>query len=431
MDTFPRSGATRVSSRIFAEGTMSLLALGTVCLWLATAAAHGQAPPVDWEALTKGVEAVGQAGVPGPLVVFGKDAFPVVAAPVKAGGAQTLVAAARYGKGRVVAFGHGGYLNPQVKGMKVFLPRILAWLAPRARGEAPCRVAVKRLRKLRDRMGALGFFVETLRLDGASRPDIVIVDGGALRDAKEVATLTRWVEEGTGLLTAGLGWGWLQLHRGKDLRVDFLGNRLLYPMGIVFADGTLKAGRSHVFSVERPSPLVHAARAWEALTGLGDLSQSDRMQAGLVALSAARSLPPADRSLLPAMHSRAEEAVIIPTAKRPLGPKRALDRVLLAIQLDRLAQNLRRGRDVEAHPAARDFPGVPKDGTERVRAERSIELGVEGWHSTGLYAAPGEAITVRIPKDAVTLGLRLRVGCHKDLLWHKKTWKRVPSITAV
>ncbi|HGY89572.1 MAG TPA: hypothetical protein ENK43_00220, partial [Planctomycetes bacterium] len=76
-------------------------------------------------------------------------------------------------------------------------------------------------------------------------------------------------------------------------------------------------------------------------------------------------------------------------------------------------------------------PGVPKDGAERVRAERSIELGVEGWHSTGLYAAPGEAITVRIPKDAATLGLRLRIGSHKDLLWHKKTWKRVPSITAV
>ncbi len=420
-----------MSSRICAEGARLLLAVGAVCLFLGTSTAPGQSPSADWESLTEGVEAIGQAGIPGPLLVFGEKAFPVIAAPTRAGGAEALAAAARFEKGRVVAFGHGGYLNPKVKGMKGFLPQILGWLAPRGQGEAPPRVAVRRLRQLADRVAALGYSVEALRLDSASRPDVVIVDGGALRDAKEVETLLRWVKDGTGLLTAGLGWGWLQLHRGRDLRVDFLGNRLLYPMGIVWADGTLKAGRSKAFTVTRPSRLVHAARAWEALTGKETLSKFDRIQAGLVLLSAARSLPPNDRTLLPAMHEMADGSVIVPTATPPLRPKRALERVLLAIQLDRIAEDVRKGRVVHAHPAAKDFPGLPEEGAPRVRVSRPIDLGVEGWHSTGLYAAPGDVITVRIPKDAVALGLRLRIGAHKDLIWHKKTWKRAPAITAV
>ncbi len=387
--------------------------------------------PTDWDALTEGVEALGQAGVPGPLVVFGEKAFPVVVAATNDGGAEALVAAARFGKGRVVAFGHGGYLDPRRKGMAAFLPRLVAWLAPRREGSTAPRVVARRLGPLRDRLASLGYAVGPLRFDSSSRPDLVLVDGGALRDLEEVETLARWVKEGTGLLTAGLGWGWRQLHPGKDLRVDYLGNRLLFPMGIVWADGTLTAGRGKGFPVTRPSPLVHAARAWEALTGKEKLSPADRALAGRVLLSAARSLPPSETCLLPAMRALADETVIVPTAARPLGPQRALDRVLLSIQLDRVARDAKKVGVAPAHPAAKDFPGLPDPGAPRVHAVRRIDLSVDGWHSLGLYAAPGEPITVRIPKNATELGLRLRIGAHKDLLWHKKAWKRIPEITSV
>jgi hypothetical protein len=47
------------------------------------------------------------------------------------------------------------------------------------------------------------------------------------------------------------------------------------------------------------------------------------------------------------------------------------------------------------------------------------------WHSTGLYAAPGEAITVRVPEDAVDKGFRVRIGCHKDRLRDARRRERV------
>ncbi|MBM4086380.1 MAG: hypothetical protein FJ272_16465, partial [Planctomycetes bacterium] len=64
----------------------------------------------DLASLLDGVTEIAAPGVPGSLCVFGEQAFPVVTG--KAGKFQEpVVAAARLGAGRVVAFGHDGYLN--------------------------------------------------------------------------------------------------------------------------------------------------------------------------------------------------------------------------------------------------------------------------------------------------------------------------------
>lgn len=86
---------------------------------------------------------------------------------------------------------------------------------------------------------------------------------------------------------------------------------------------------------------------------------------------------------------------------------------------------------VQAHPAADDFPGAVPDSAPRIDRVVTVDTSVPRWHSTGLYAAPGERITVRLAEPVVGRRLELRVGCHKDKLWAEriKTWKRVPEIT--
>ena len=85
---------------------------------------------------------------------------------------------------------------------------------------------------------------------------------------------------------------------------------------------------------------------------------------------------------------------------------------------------------MRAHPSAADFPGpVPADAP---RLERSftIDTDVPRWHSTGLYAAPGELVTVTLPAEAATIGgFQVRVGAHTDGIWHRSEWKRVPEIS--
>ena len=118
---------------------------------------------------------------------------------------------------------------------------------------------------------------------------------------------------------------------------------------------------------------------------------------------------------------------------------------------------------VQAHAAAAEFPGdVPSDAP-RVKRRVEIDTAIPGWHSTGLYAGPGELIVVAAPADAdvaagptevvaagstevvaagptevVAAGprtgraepkLSVRIGAHADKLWGKNSWSRVPEIT--
>lgn len=85
---------------------------------------------------------------------------------------------------------------------------------------------------------------------------------------------------------------------------------------------------------------------------------------------------------------------------------------------------------VTAHAAGADFPGVPPADASRETRSVSIDLSTAGMHSTGLYAAPGEKITVTIPDASIAEKLDVKIGCHQDQLWRVTTpWKRVPQIT--
>ena len=86
---------------------------------------------------------------------------------------------------------------------------------------------------------------------------------------------------------------------------------------------------------------------------------------------------------------------------------------------------------VKPAPAAVDFPGTPPPDAPRVERTITVNTAIPRWHSTGLYAAPGDLITVTVPADAASAKLAVRIGCHKDTLWSEKipAWKRVPEIT--
>jgi len=65
----------------------------------------------------------------------------------------------------------------------------------------------------------------------------------------------------------------------------------------------------------------------------------------------------------------------------------------------------------------------------RVAATVSVDTSTPDWASTGLYAAPGEALEVTLPSGAEKAGLRLRIGPHTDTNWHHDRWTRFPEIS--
>ncbi|MFC1715780.1 hypothetical protein ACFL6S_19080 [Candidatus Poribacteria bacterium] len=138
--------------------------MGAMLVWvLAMACGAVEQEAKDLEILLDEVNEIAAPGVPGPLCVFGEQAFPVVVGGDKL--REPIVAAGRMGKGRVVAFGHTGYLN--VNSLKTadtgrLMINSLRWAAD---NDNP-RIAVYRKPGLVTFLRGQGLEAELLRGDG-------------------------------------------------------------------------------------------------------------------------------------------------------------------------------------------------------------------------------------------------------------------------
>lgn len=116
-----------------------------------------------------------------------------------------------------------------------------------------------------------------------------------------------------------------------------------------------------------------------------------------------------------------------PTARAPWRAGRDDDaRAALGAEIRRLQHAP--AKETTAHPASAAFPGAVPADAPRVGREVTVNPRIPDWHSTGLYAAPGECVTVTIPAACTNLGWRVRIGAHQDRLWDKPEWARAPDI---
>ena len=132
---------------------------------------------------------------------------------------------------------------------------------------------------------------------------------------------------------------------------------------------------------------------------------------------------------------------VIPTAENPVRPA---DEPLKMLTM-RLVDKLLAGDpydQIEAHPAAADFPGTVPEGTPLTEVRVALDARYEGRSAeynfsgagqpirlaTGAYALPGQTFTVTVPERAVGEGLSVQIGTHSDRLWNKESIERFPQI---
>jgi hypothetical protein len=84
---------------------------------------------------------------------------------------------------------------------------------------------------------------------------------------------------------------------------------------------------------------------------------------------------------------------------------------------------------VTAHPTAAEFPGAVPADAPRVKREFTFPLNLPRWQSTGLYAAPGERVTVHVTSQDAKLGLSVVVGAQTDHIFARDKWPRFPIIS--
>jgi hypothetical protein len=419
-----------VSNRLVCRMAVAAVLIAATCVNCRQGLGEETQP--DIRPLLANVRRIAAPGIPGPLSVAGKLSGEHLA---------PVVAAASFGKGRVIAFGHTGYLDTEA--MKTadtgtFMANAVLWASGRSPGEAAkVQVVTVGRPNLAKFLGTKGFQatdVDVRQLATAmNTADVVVLDVARIDGHQTAEAILEKVRQGRGLIGVSLGWGWAQLNPGKSLVDDHPGNRYLSALGIAWADGYLERTTKDGYSVGSDLPtLLHTDLAIEAVLGHDQgrrrLDSRQLAQATVTVSVAIRALPVEKSPAFVPIRRWAEThaADLIPTPQKPIRLKDGLKRLaitLQTVQMQRLPAD-----QVRAHAAASVFPGtVPEDAT-RVRQTLQVKTIVPGWHSTGLYAPPGAAIDVTVPEQAARKGLFLRIGCHDDSLWDLDEWRRCPEI---
>lgn len=412
---------------------MSILVAG---LCLAGAALAEPLEDTDLDLLLAKLPTVTAPGAwVGPVAALGSRSFVVMTGR---SGQQRLpiIAATRFGAGRALIAGHEGLYHP---GNAQLAVNTVTWLAG-AKGR-DARVLLVDYTNLAGLLAAAGFKVTTAgaaQLPGAlTGADVLLCNGDnftAGGQAERLRAVTAWVSAGGGYFGATPGWGWQQLHPNLSLASDFGGNKLVQPMGLAWCDEGLDATTQGGWAPERDSlALSHAGAALEALgrhaDGTAKLNKAQLGQVTAVLTNASGALAPSEREFLPKLSALVAKqgAAAVPLPTRPLGLDNPLGRLACVLDNQRLRKTSVAG--LSAHPAAAGFPGAVPADAPRVDLNVTIDPRVPEWHSTGLYAAPGEALTVTLPAEAISAGLGLRIGCHTDGIWHHDKWARFPEIS--
>ncbi len=400
-------------------------------LALGTTASAAERDPV--KRILQDLETVPRPGVPGVLSVFGTDAEAVLTANDRA---EPVIAVAEHEKGRVVAFAHSGYFGVKPGAAKddpwrVLLDNALHWAAGR---EKRLRVALDgapdRLAKSLVTMGH--DVVPPDLLIGPKRPHVVIWHSARGTTPKDEARISAYVAAGGGLITAQCPWGWEQIRGrdGKTLVDDLPENHVLRPMGLVFALGTADANQNGRFAIAKSRPQdAHAGRALASVVSGGKGASAS---VHLIE-KAIRSLPADDDVFRPAVEKavRRVKNNAFPRPSKPLSRKRPLARLAVAHRLD--VWSRAHAADIPAAPGAEEFPGAVARKAERVTVEITLDPAVKGRIVTGLYAAPGEMLTIRRTstntRRIAARDWRVRIGAHSDRLWNKDVWKRWPEVS--
>jgi len=398
-------------------------------------------PPPE---LREGVQEIKLTGQVGALAVYGPDAFPVITAPqLYRDFDTTAIAAARLGKGRMVCAGHPGYLS--AGSMKEgdtgrLMSNLLLWAAQVDPGQKkPLRLVFIDNKQLAESLAGSGFKVSNISQQDLEtalpRCDVLLVHPSKLKK-EDVPRVLDFVKQGGGLIMADAGWIWNAYTRSDEesLLEDFAGNLIARAAGIAWTSESVQ-GLDAMISTESPvNPLVHAAAALDFLKAhlSGNAAGKQTAQSlGSIHLTLS-SIPSADELFIPILKDLCIKAGVkpLPTSKTPVSEKSTLKRLYVELETYRALQATPEMPVVSEFAAA--FPGMPPESAKAVETTISVETAHPRWHSTGLYARPGDVIRVSVPENVARTArqkIRIRIGCHRDQLWKLDTWKRAPEIT--
>ncbi|XP_062427118.1 TRPM8 channel-associated factor 2 isoform X2 [Rhea pennata] len=369
---------------------------------------------LDTEFLLRGVSELDivSGGIPSILLVHGILSFPLCLDSSH----RCLLAAARYGKGRVVVATHESQLfSPKLAG---FLLNVVQWLDAGKKGLVGVDVSLKRLCELFS-PGEVKFQVSHLTSD-------MSVYCCPCYSDREVEKIHAFVAEGGGLLTGGQAWYWASQNCSKAAVAEYPGNKILNHFGLSVLGLNVQAAK---YPAVVPGEHYHFRKALSLFQRHVDKGEElkvplkDWLQRLTQDCAAFLRIPAEDCPAYASLHRILTKMLCrsgIPHVSKQCPVQSNSKEAALLCMATELSRAMTDCATLVPKPtsAVCDVPvTVEIDGTN---------LGKTAWRSTGLYLPEGRTAVITFPCMVVGAGLQVQIGCHTDDLSHATKLKRAP-----
>ena len=250
------------------------------------------AAPVNWQSAERakilaGVSAIPKLGAPGPVAIWGPDAFPVIAAGESGKPETALAAAAGFGKGRILIFGHNSYLDPgngNEASVGALLVNSVKWMSTKQKPRVGTN-DTKSAAFLESKGFPAKKIAGALDKKALHDFDVIIANVQSVTDDGDGEAVMEFVKGGGGLIAGMTGWAFEQTSGGKRLNSGHGLNKALMAAGLAFTDASGFGGKEKEFSSRNDlPPLMNAQLALDAMLaqekGGAKLSAQDFEQGG-------------------------------------------------------------------------------------------------------------------------------------------------------
>ncbi len=378
--------------------------------------------------LLAGVTQLSDPGSPGRMVAYGPTAVDVAYYP---GGASDgpMIAAATWGDGRVVALPDHQWLNMNGEAgegtMGQFYSNSIAWLTGTSSKSIKIVVLNNSSSVSASWLNSQGYTNVVTSNDLAGQlgnADVLIGWLTPTLSQTNADAIANFARGGGGFFVAGYGQGYQGHNNWWAGQVhESPANRLLREAGIGFASGSQNGTG---LSITAATTSYNAETILAIFSDLGSYSAAEKSAAANQLARIIEVLPPGDNlsaQMIAAINSVKNS--INPTPATPVTG--SFEKAVLATEMT-LIQDLPPDQ-VTAHRTAEAVYGAIPPAAHRVADEVvSIATDKTGWLSTGLYAAPGEIVTIEFPPSLVGQGYHIQISGHVDNISSRSSWNRVP-----
>ena len=372
---------------------------------------------------------------PSLILPFGDWAFPVGMDSLN----RPTVSASHAGEGRIVGSGHetmssrstGAHGNLSLNG--------LDWVC-----DGRQRVGLESsFNGWKDTLLAEGYSVTT----SATPADLVNLDcfvtefWNSYSDA-ENSQIEQWLTAGGGLIMGGHAWYWS--YSNSDTAHNYPGNKIAKTTGLLVSSTNIYTtttvpdepwGPNH--RLQGALPLLEAHYAGTLM-----LTGTDADEVANAINLCVSNLPIDFKTFWGAVHDLSNQTGLIHIDSQNTYAMNADEIDDLMLNVQEKLMRLLPADELFAHPSSSSFPGPVNASAPRPTRTIPIDgdfaglpsgfgyanAGAHGRMSTGLYAAPGDVVTVTFPTSIVDTNVYVLIGGHTDNLWGKDTLLRHPII---